>query len=112
MKILEWSDTLLTFKITQTELNTTTDVDLTEYDKVVLTISMWWIVSDIEWDINLEDTSKITFDLVSEQTKWRCWSIQADIWWLKDAKKLRFNQNTIQWTILHSIKVPEWTVSE
>lgn len=109
MQILEWSDIQLTFKITETEWNTTTDVDLTDYDKVILTIALWGVVLDIEWEVDWEDSSKVVFDLLSEQTKNRCWWVQADIRWLKNAKKLRFNLETIQWTILHSIKVPEWT---
>lgn len=109
MQILEWSDTQLTFHITQTEWSTTTNVDLTQYDKIILTISLWWVVLDIEWEIDWQDSSKIIFDLLSEQTKWRCWWVQADIWWLKDAEKIRFNLNTIQGNVLHSIKVPEWT---
>ena len=40
--------------------------------------------------------SKVVFDLLSEQTKNRCWWVQADIRWLKNAKKLRFNLETIQ----------------
>lgn len=111
MKILEWSDTQLIFKITETENWTTTPVDLTEYDKVVLSISLWWTIIDIEGEVDWQDTSKVTFDLFSEQTKNRCGGVQADIRWLKDEKKLRFNQNTIEWTILHSIKVPQWDVN-
>lgn len=109
MEILEGSDTQLTFKITETNNGTTTNVDLTTYDEVILTIALGGVVLDIEGEIDGQDNSKITFDLLSEQTNGRSWSLQADIRGLKDAKKVRFNLNTIEGSILHSIKVPQWS---
>lgn len=109
MQIIEGSDTQLTFKITETAENgTTTPVDLTDYDEVRLTIALGGIILDIEGEIDQEDDSTIIFDLLSEQTKGRSWEILADIRGLQGAKKIRFNKETIQGTILHSIKVPQW----
>ncbi len=112
MQLLEWSDTQLKFHITQTENNTTTDVDLTDYDKVLLIIRFPNMIIEILWTVDNEDTSYVIFDLLSEQTKGRAWWIVADIRWIQWAKRLRFNQNTIQWVILASVKVPQWVVND
>ena len=112
MKILEWSDTQLTFHITKTEWQTTTDLDLTEFDEVLLIIKFINKTIELTWEIDSQDSSKIVFDLLSEQTQGKAWWIMADIWWIQWAKKLRLNQNTIIWSILASVKVPEWNVNE
>ena len=114
MKILEWSDTQLMFHITQTEEWLTTDVDLTQYSKVILTIQyINWIV-EIEWIVGQEqwEHAYVTFDILSESTKWKAWKVSCDIRGIKDAKRIRFNQNTIQGEVLSSIQVPEWNVGD
>lgn len=111
MKILEWSDTQLTFHITETEGDTTTDLDLTQFDRVVLEIKFVNAISEIEWEIDNEDNSKVVFDLLSEQTQYRAWWVMADIRWIQWAKKLRLNSNTIYWEVLMSVKVPEWNLN-
>ena len=105
-KILEWSDTRLRFHITKTEWQETTDVDLTEYDKIILCIRFVKDTVEFVWTVDEENHSNAIFDLFSESTKWRRWIISMDVWWLKDAKKLRFNLNTVKWNILPSVKVP------
>lgn len=108
MEIIEGSDTMVTFKITETNNGTTTNVDLTTYDEVVLTLLIGGGVLELQGDIDNQDHSLVTFDIVSELTTNKCWALQADIRGLKDAKKLRFNQTTILGSILHSVKVPAW----
>lgn len=112
MQLLEWSDTQLKFHITETENNTTTNVDLTDYDEVLLTIRFPETIVEIQWVVDNEDSSYVVFDLLSEQTTGRAWWIVADIRWIQWAKKLRFNQSTIQGVILASVKVPQWVVND
>ena len=109
MKILEGSDTQLLFHITQTEEGTTTDVDLTQYSKVILMMRYSDGVVDIEWVVGeWNQNSYVTFDILSESSKGRAGKVSCDIWGIKSEKKIRFNSNTIQWEVLSSIKVPEW----
>ena len=117
MILLEWSDTQLKFKITETEDWTTTDVDLSQYDKIILTMKYKNGIVDYEWDVVSEtvwQTTKtyVVFELLSESTAWRRWAISCDIWWVAWDSKIRFNEETIKWQILPSIKIPEWTASE
>lgn len=112
MNLLEGSDTQLKFHITQTESWTTTNVDLTEYDKVILTVKyINWIV-EYEWEVDNQNTSYVVFEILSEATKWRRWGISCDIWWISNEQKIRFNDETIKGKVLPSIKIPEWIVSE
>lgn len=118
MKILEGSDTLLEFHITEKEytdgvLTNETDKDLTQYDKVILSIKYYdWIV-DYEGVVQ-ENTSHVIFTLLSEDTKDKCGSIQAEIWGVKNdnIQKNRLNETTIEGEILHSFKIPQWTVND
>lgn len=110
MKILEGSDTQLMFHITQTEEWLTTDVDLTQYTKVILTIRyITWIV-EVEWVVGQWEWEHafVTFDILSESTQWKAWKVSCDIWGVKNESRIRFNSNTIQGEVLSSIKVPEW----
>ena len=116
MKLLEWSDTQLEFHITEKiyengTLKEENDVDLTEYDKIILTIKyVDWVV-EYEGSISEESDSNVIFDIFSEATKWRAWKAIADIWGVKGEKKVRFNSFTIDWDVLYSIQVPEWIVN-
>ena len=110
MKILEGSDTQLLFHITQTEDWLTTDVDLTQYQKVLLEmkyvtgiIEIEWVVWQGEWE-----HAYVTFDILSESTKGKVWKVSCDVWGVKNTSRIRFNSNTIQGEVLSSIKVPEW----
>ena len=38
-------------------------------------------------------------------------SLTADIWGIKGQKKVRFNQKTIKWKVLPSVKVPKWATN-
>lgn len=122
MKILEWSDTQLKFHITETENScgcndwTATEVDLSDYDKIVLEVRYnnavveyeWEIVQETEWQTT---TNYVVFEILSESTIGRTWIINCDIWWIKDASKVRFNEYTIVGEILPSIVIPEWSVN-
>jgi hypothetical protein len=106
MLLLEGSDTQLKFHITQTEDWNTTDVDLSEYEKIILTIKYnTWIV-EYEWVVDSEQTSYVIFDILSDDTNWKKWNITCDIWWISWWQKNRFNDETIKWKVLPSIKVP------
>ena len=114
MKILEGSDTQLLFHITQTEDWLTTDVDLTQYQKVLLEIRYITGVVEIlgtvwqgEWE-----HSYVTFDILSEGTQGKVWKVSCDIWGVKNESRIRFNSNTIQGEVLSSIKVPEWNADD
>ena len=119
MKILEGSDTQLKFHITEKLKcsGTETDVDLTQFDKVLLEMryTTWvveyeWVIDNWEWG---EWTSYVIFDIFSEATAWKSWRISCDIWGVKDGvKKLRFNEETILWEVLPSIVIPEWTAND
>lgn len=108
MQILEGSDTQLTFNITETNNGTTTNVDLTTYDKVTLFLQLTNGVIEIDGTVDNQATNQVTFDILSEQTANNCGAALADIRGLKGASKIRFNENTIQGAVLHSIKVPTW----
>jgi len=66
---------------------------------------------EIEWTVDSENNYLVRFDIYSEQTKGKAGSIFADVWWIEWTTRLRLNQETIQWNILSSIKVPEWIVN-
>ena len=111
-RIYEWSDTQLEFVLSEMQDWVETPLDLTEYDKVILTIKYSdWNIVDIEWEVDSEDISNVVFDLFSEATAWKSWEIRAEIRWIKDNKKVRLS-DTMEWEILHSIKIPEWIVEE
>ena len=105
LNILEGSDTRLKFHIT--EIGVENAVDLTTYDKVVLVLKYYDEVVEVEGTVCIEDTSYVTFDLLSEQTAGRAGKVKAEIWGIAGAKKVRFNSFTIDGDVLHSIKIPE-----
>ena len=123
MKILEWSDTQLKFHITETENScgcndgTATEVDLSEYDKIVLEVRYnngvveyeWTVVTEWEWQNAMH---YVVFEILSESTIGRIGVINCDIWWIKDDAKVRFNEHTIVGEILPSIVIPQWSANE
>lgn len=118
MYILEGSDTQFTFHITEhTKSWQTSEVDLTVYDKVLLEVRYVDWIREYEWSLdNEENTSKnlhsyVKFDILGESSKGRTWNVKCDIRWVKDAQKVRFNWDTINWEILSSVKVP-WIVND
>ena len=111
LNILEGSDTRLKFHITEIEDGVENAVDLTDYDKVVLVLKYYNEIVEVEGTVCIEDTSYVTFDLLSEQTAGRAGKVQAEIWGIAEAKKVRFNSFTIDGDVLHSIKIPEWVVN-
>lgn len=111
LNILEGSDTRVKFHITEIEDGVENGVDLGDYDKVVLHIKYFNEIIEIDGTVCTEDTSYVTFDLLSEQTKDRAGDIQAEIWGIQWAKKVRFNSFLIDGAVLHSIKIPEWVVN-
>lgn len=113
MRIREWSDTQLKFHITERTSNwEINEVDLTEYDKILLEIRYVTGKVEYEWKIDEEWNSYVIFDIFSEATEWKAGRMKADVWWVKGVKKHRFNRMTIDWEVLPSVKVPEWTVSD
>lgn len=72
MQIIEGSDTMLTFNITETNDGTTTNVDLTTYDKVVLTLQLTNGIIEVLGDVDSENTNQVTFEILSEQTANNC----------------------------------------
>lgn len=110
----EGSDSQLVYHVVaRTSCWDETDVDLTDYDKVILTIKYSdWNIVDIEWEIDQEHKYIVTFDILSESTAWRVGKFKAEIWWISWAEKHRFNEETIIWEVLDSLKIPEWIVSE
>lgn len=111
MRIREWSDTQLKFHITERTSDwQTNEVDLTEYDKILLEIR--YVTGKVEYVWTVEDTSYVIFDIFSEATEGKAGRMKADVWGVKGVKKHRFNRMTIDWEVLPSVKVPEWTVSD
>ena len=121
MKILEWSDTQLKFHTTESENScgcagwTATDVDLTDYDKIVLEMRYKNGVVEYVWEIvnewTNESNSNVVFTIYGEATEWRVGLVSCDIWWVKDNAKVRFNEHTINWEVLPSIVIPSWDVN-
>lgn len=72
MQIIEGSDTMLTFNITETNDGTTTNVDLTTYDKVVLTLQLTNGIIEVLGDVDSKNTNQVTFEILSEQTANNC----------------------------------------
>lgn len=119
MYILEGSDTQFTFHITEhTKSWQTNEVDLSVYDKVLLEVRYIDGLREYEWSLDNEENieknshSYVTFVIVWEATMWKSWPVKCDIWWIKDAQKVRFNWDTIQWEILSSVKVPQWIAND
>lgn len=105
MQLLEWSDTRVRFKIKEIENNITYDFDLTYFTWYKLEIRFSDdSLREINWVI---DNGTLYFDIFWEFTKWKEWSLKADIWWVKDLKKVRFNQKTIKWKVLSSVEIPK-----
>ena len=104
MQILEWSDTRLRFKISETEDSVTTDLDLSDFTEYLLEIRF----SDdstieIKWTV---DSGTVYFDVYGEYTDWKGGSIKADLRGIKWVKKVRFNPSTIKGKVLSSVTVP------
>ena len=105
MQILEWSDTRLRFKISETENNITTDLELSDFTDYLLEIRF----SDdstieVKWTI---DSGTVYFDVYGEYTEWHNGSIYADLRGIKWVKKVRFNPTTIKGKVLSSVIVPD-----
>ena len=112
LEIPEGSDTQFTFHITETEDWQTTDLDLTNFDKIVLSIKYVNSISEVEWTIKDNTTSYVIFDILSEATIWKVGWVNFDIWGVKWTTKIRFNSETMEWQILPSIKIPQWVANE
>lgn len=119
MFILEGSDTLFTFHITEhTKSWEVNEVDLTVYDKILLEVRYSDWIREYEWSLDNEEnqsnnsTSYVSFEIYGEYTTGRAWPVKCDIWWVKNAQKVRFNWDTIQWEVLPSVKVPEWIAND
>lgn len=115
MRIREWSDTQIKYHVIEkTSEGETNEVDLTEYDKILMEIRYSDGIREYEWEIDTEEeeNSYVLFDIFSEYTKWRAGKVRVDVRWVKDAKRIRFNRETIIWEILPSVRVPEWNVSD
>lgn len=106
MQLLEWSDTRVRFKIREIEDNINYDLDLDDYTDYLLEIKFADdSILEIEWVVD-DETDTVYFDVFSEYTEWKAWSISADIWWKKWVKRVRFNPSTIKWKVLSSVYVP------
>lgn len=110
--IYEWSDTNIEFVITELEDWQETGLDLTEYDNVILVVNYSeWTITEYTWTVDWEDSSDVVFEILSESTVWKSWKVRAEIWGISGEDKVRLS-NTFEWEVLHSIKIPEWTVQE
>lgn len=106
MQLLEWSDTRVRFKIREIENSTTTDLDLDDYDNYKLEIRFADdSLLEIDWTV-ADNEDLVYFDIFSEYTEWKEWAFTADLWWIKWAKRVRFNPSTIKWKVLNSVYVP------
>ena len=104
MQILEWSDTRVRFKVREIENNITYDFDLTEFTGYKLEIRF---SDDSLLEVNwVVDSWTLYFDIYWENTDWKAGSIKADIRWVKNLKKVRFNPTTIKWKVLPSVNIP------
>lgn len=104
MQILEWSDTRVRFKVKEIEDNTASDLDLTSFTGYKLEIRF---SDDSLYEVNwVVDNWTIYFDIYWEYTEWKRGSLKADIWGVKDLKKVRFNPSTIRGKVLPSVTVP------
>lgn len=108
--IPEWSDTELVFHVTEkTSCWDENDVDLTEYNSVVLKIKYSdWEIVEYPWDIDSTNKFLVTFTVLWESSTGRSGEFKAEVWWVKDAQKHRFNKLTIIWDVLASIDIPSW----
>lgn len=105
MQLLEWSDTRVRFKIREIENNITYDFDLTEFTWYKLEIRFSDdSVKEFNWVV---DSWTLYFDIFWEFTEWKAWAIKADIWGVKNLKKVRFNPITIKGKVLPSVYVPK-----
>lgn len=122
MRLLEGSDTRVKFHITEKQytngvLTGETDVDLTQYDEVTLSIKFFDGIKEFEGTIDNwqggEGTAYVIFDILSEDTKDKCGKIQAEIWGTKgQAQKNRLNTETIEGEVLHSFNIPQCIVND
>ena len=105
MQILEWSDTRVRFRIREIENNITYDFDLTEFTgyKLEIRFSDDSLI-EINWVV---DSWTLYFDIFWEYTEWKAGAMKADIWGVKELKKVRFNPTTIKWKVLPSVYVPK-----
>ena len=111
-EIYEWSDTILDFTLTEKTQEWETPLDLSEFDEVRLILEFAnWEILEVDWTLDWEDISLVSFELLSESTVERSWKVMAEIWWLHWEDKVRLSE-TFEWLILHSIKIPVWTVQE
>ena len=104
MQILEWSDTRVRFKVKEIEDNVATDLDLSTFTGYKLEIRF---SDDSLYETNwVVDNWTLYFDIYWEYTEWKSGSLKADIWGVKNLKKVRFNPSTIKWKVLPSVTVP------
>ena len=114
MLLLEWSDTLVRFKVLERQNWVLNNIDFDDYDTIQLIIKfaderVLYVVWEPE---EIVTYSIVGFSIYSEQTKWKAWNFVADIWGIKNwSKKLRFNKKTIKWKVLPSVKVPKWVTN-
>lgn len=113
MLLLEWSDTLLRFRVREVEDGVLQNIDFDDYDAIELIIrfaddKVLYVV----WEPELEaEYSIVDFSLYSENTIKKVWNLTADIWWIKWNKRVRFNSKTLKWKVLPSVKVPKWVAN-
>ena len=121
MLILEGSDMQLKFHITEKQYEngavvSEVDKNLTEYDNIILSIKFFDGIEDFDGTIDNwqggDGNAYVVFDLFSEDTKDKCWKIEAEIRGVKWEKKNRLNTSTIQGEVLHSLKIPVWSVAD
>ena len=97
-------------------LTNETDKDLTDYDKVILSIKYYDGIVDYEGTIDNwqwgDGVAYVIFELFSEDTAGKSGKIEAEIWGVKGVQKNRLNTDTIKGEILHSLKIPQWIVND
>ena len=108
MQILEWSDTRVRFRINEIEDNISSSLDFDDFTDYLLEIKF---ADDTLLEVRgtvdkTTDPDTVYFDIFSEYTEDKEWTFTADIRWVKDEKKVRFNPTTIKWKVLNSVYIP------
>lgn len=107
LQLKEWSDTRLWFKIKEIEDNVPSTLDYDEFDDYLLIFKFSDdSILEVKWEVD-DVNNRVNFDIFSENTDGKEWSFTADMWWIKWAKKVRFNTLTIKWKVLNSVSIPD-----
>lgn len=105
MIIREWSDTVVVANLYLSEWWTTTDVNSTEYDSILMEMKFAdWTILEKVGEVDTDNT--VSFVLDSADTKNKQWTAEIDIRWIQDTKRTRFNLEKIKVEVSDSVKIP------